>query len=377
MTESQQPARKPLWQRINKLFLLVVIIPTLVSSVYFGLIASDVYISQSKFIIYNPQSASPVTGITGLLEGVGIGNNTSYASSAVHDYLLSRDALSALQGVLPYRKMVSSQSIDPFSRFGGWIWYDRTFEQLYRYYNRMTDDTVDTSSNISTLNVNAYTASDAQKINQQLLIQAQILVNEINKRADRAIVRFYEKNVRLTEAKAKAATEALAHYRNTAKVFSPAPEANIQAQLVQRLQDQKLAAQVQLGQMIKSTPKNPRVSVLKNTITALRRQIDQQTAKIVGNSSSLASKSAQYERLRLSQSFAEKELAAALSSLELAQIEAQKQQLFIETIVAPNKPDEALEPERIHGILATLIVSLLLWGVLSVVIGGIREHHDR
>ena len=58
MTDSPQTVRKPLWQRINKLFLVVVVLPTLVSSLYFGLIASDVYISQSKFVIYNPLSTS-------------------------------------------------------------------------------------------------------------------------------------------------------------------------------------------------------------------------------------------------------------------------------------------------------------------------------
>ena len=35
----------------NKLFHACVTVPTLVASVYFGLIASDVYISESRFIV--------------------------------------------------------------------------------------------------------------------------------------------------------------------------------------------------------------------------------------------------------------------------------------------------------------------------------------
>jgi len=78
----------------------------------------------------------------------------------------------------------------------------------------------------------------------------------------------------------------------------------------------------------------------------------------------------------LDQTFAEKKLAAAISALEQARVQAQKQQLFIETVVTPNLPDDALEPKRGRGVLATLVVGLMLWGVLSVVIGGIKEHHE-
>ncbi len=377
MTESQHPPRKPFWQRINKLFLFLVVIPTLGSSLYFGLIASDVYISQSKFVIYNPQTPSPGTGLGGLLQGVGLGNNSSYAANAVHDYLLSRDALQDLQKTLHYRQMVSRQGIDPFNRFGGWVWFDTTFEQLYRYYTRMVGDEVDATSNISTLNVDAYTAIDAQRVNQKLLTLAQQLVNRMNARANQDSVQFYQRQVLAAEAKVQAAAEALARYRNHSKVFSPAPQADLQAQLVSKLQDQQLAAQVQLGQMELNAPKNPRIPLIKKGIADLQRQIANQSAEVAGNHESLASKSVEYEQLNLAQSFAQKELAAAISSLKQARIQAQKHQLFIETIVQPNKPDEPMLPRRMRNILSTTIITLFLWGIFSVIIGGIREHNER
>ncbi len=377
MTESQHPQRKPFWQRINKLFLFLVVIPTLASSLYFGLIASDVYISQSKFVIYNPQTPSPGTGLGGLLQGVGLGNNSSYAANAVHDYLLSRNALQDLQTTLHYRHMVSHHGIDPFNRFGGWVWFDTTFEQLYRYYTRMVGDDVDATTNISTLNVDAYTASDAQRVNQELLNLAQRLVNRMNAGANENSVRFYQAQVSAAEARVQTAAHDLANYRNTSKIFSPAPEANLQAQLVSKLQDQELAAQVQLGQLEINAPKNPRIPLIKRAIADLKHQIQTESLRVAGSDRSLASKSVGYERLSLDQTFAQRELAAAIGSLEQARTQAQKQQLFIETVVTPNLPDQALEPRRWRGVLATLVVGLLLWGVFSVIFAGIREHHDR
>lgn len=46
----------------NRLFLLIVMLPTLVAIFYYGLIAADVYISESRFVVRSPerQTASPL-----------------------------------------------------------------------------------------------------------------------------------------------------------------------------------------------------------------------------------------------------------------------------------------------------------------------------
>ena len=367
--------KKPFWQRINKLFLATVILPTTLASLYYGLIASDVYISQSSFVIYNPQSPS-VSGISALLQSTGLSSSSSGAYT-VRDYMLSRDALHALQRKLDMRAMYSNPKVDPFNRFGGWIWFDTSFEQLFRYYQRMVGDDIDPTSNITTLRTQAYTAQDAQRINAQLLSLSQALINRLNAKANQDAVRFYQQEVDKAEAKVKADAVAMARYRNRAGVFSPEPQAALQSQLISKLQDQLIREQIQLNQMLASTPRNPQIPLLRRGIAGLKREIAEQTKKVVGGRSSLASKSVEYEKLSLDKAFAEKQLAAALTALQQAQVQAQKQQLFLETIATPSLPDEALEPKRLRGVLATLVVGLLLWGVFSVIIGGVKEHHDR
>ena len=377
MNAITQPHSKPLWKRINKLFSLLVIIPTLTSIIYFGLIASDVYISNAKFVIYSPQTPTSTGGLTGLLQGVGIGSDSSSAAYAVHDYLLSRSALQALQTKLDYQRLVSQKNIDPFDRFGGWIWFDTAFEQLYRYYKQKVEVNVDTTSNISTITVHAFTPTDAAKINAELITLAQTLVLRMNVRANQNAVAFYKREVTQSEKQLQAAALALANYRNRSRVFNPAPQANLNAQLISKLQDRQITAQVQLGQLQFSSPHNPQISTLKKGIEEIRKEIVRQSTAVVGNTKSLASKSVAFENLSLNKDVAEKRLAASLSALEQARVQAQKQQFFIETIVAPNLPDEALEPRRWQGVLATLVVGLLLWGVFSVIFAGIREHHER
>jgi capsular polysaccharide transport system permease protein len=369
------PQKKPLWQRINKLFLATVVIPTALSGVYFGLIASGQYISDSSFVIYNPQQTN-TGGFSSLLATAGLSHSSSGAYS-VHDYVLSRDALAELQRTLNYRQMVSNNHIDVFNRFGGVLAPYSSFEQLFEYYKKMVTDNIDTVSNISTLRVTAYTAQDAQRINTNLLALGQNLINRLNTQANEEAVRFYKQDVAKAEAKVRAASLAMAAYRNKQGVFNPAPESALQLQLVAKLQDQLIATQTQLSQILSTTPDNPQVPLLRKGVEDLKQQIVRQSAKVTGGGNSLASKASPYEQLVLSQTFAEKELAASLAALEQARITAQKQQLFVEVIAKPSLPDQAMEPKRIRGVLATLVVGLLLWGVLSVVIGGVKEHHDR
>ena len=96
--------------------------------------------------------------------------------------------------------------------------------------------------------------------------------------------------------------------------------------------------------------------------------------KITGGDNSLASKAAEYERLALEREFADKQLAGALASLELARNEAQRQQLYLETIAKPSRPDGPLYPRRLRGVLTTFVLGLVAWGILSMLLAGVREH---
>jgi capsular polysaccharide transport system permease protein len=98
-------------------------------------------------------------------------------------------------------------------------------------------------------------------------------------------------------------------------------------------------------------------------------------ARVAGGDKSLANKAADFQRLLLEREFADRQLGSALASLEQARNEAQRKQLYLERIVQPNKPDYPLEPRRIRGILTTLILGLIAWGILNLLVAGVKEHH--
>lgn len=358
---------------LRPLFFLTVIVPTLIASLYFGFFASDVYISESRFVVRSPDKPS-ATGLGILLKSTGFGNAGDEIFAA-QDYVVSRDALSALNRDKAFAHAYDDDGISIFDRFNS-LGSGNTFEDLYKYYQKKVKVEHDTNSSITTLTVRAYTPHDARRFNERLLEMAEATVNKLNIRGRQDLILFAQAEVDDAKAKARDAALALSVYRNREGVVDPEKQAAVQLQMISKLQDELIATKTQLAQLSLFTPENPQIEVLEVKVKGLSSEIEEQLGKVAGNRKSLSSTAAQYQRLSLEAQFADKNLASAMASLEEAKNEARRKQAYVERIVQPNTPDEALEPRRVRGVVATLALGLVAWGVLTILIAGIREHRD-
>ena len=358
---------------VNVILWCTVIIPTALAVIYFGLIASDVYISESRFVVRSPQRQTQ-TGLGALLQGT-VFSRSQDDTYSVHDFVLSRDALKELDDQLAVRKAYASRDADFINRFPGLNW-DDSFEAFHRYYrDRVTLD-YDTVSSITILKVRAFTADDSKKINDLLLKMGERLVNNLNDRSRQDLIKTAELEVAVGEEKVTRAAVALAGFRNNQSVFDPDKQSALQLQGVSKLQEELVLTETQLAQIQRVSPNNPQVSSLRSRVETLRRAIANETAKVAGGGSSLTSKSAAFERFTLDKVFAEKQLAAALTALESARSEALRKQLYLERLVQPNLPDKAVEPRRIRSVIMVFVLGLVAWGVISLLVASIKEHTD-
>jgi len=358
---------------INKLFAATVVVPTALAMLYFGLIASDIYISESRFVVRSPQKQA-ATGISALLQGAGFSRSQD-DTYTVHDFIMSRDALQELEKQSALSKLFSDSKIDIFSRFTG-LDADHSFENLYRYYQKRVDLEIDGVSSITILRTSAFSAADSQKINEVLLELSEKLVNQLNERGRQDMIRFASMEVATAEKNAKAATLAVLAFRSQKSVFDPERQSVLQLQLVSKMQDEYISTKTQLAQIRALAKENPQITALQKKLDTLQSEINSETEKVAGGEKSLSSKSAEYERLMLDRTFADKQLAIAFASLEQARNDAQRKQLYLERIVQPSTPDKALEPKRSKAIISVFALGMLAWGILSLLLAGIKEHHD-
>lgn len=357
----------------NWILLITTVFPTIISFIYFVFIASDVYITESRFVVRSPERQS-LTPLGQMLRGAGF-SNAQDDSYLVQDYILSRDALVALDREMKLKMAYTSASIDLFSRFGA-IDLDQSDENFYSYYQKKVRVQRDSASSITTLVVRAYTAEDALKINQRLVELSEVLVNKLNERGRNDMIRFASHEVELAKEKASHASLALAAFRDAKGVIDPERQSEIPLAQTAKLHEELISTRTHIRQLERFAKENPQLPVLRQRTELLENEIDRETRRMAGGEKSLAGKAAEYQRLVLEREFADKMLASAMSSLEQAKGEAQRQQLYLERVVQPNYPDEPVEPKRAKSILATFALGLLLFGVATMLVAGTREHLD-
>src|SRR5438874_9525492 len=83
------------FRSLNIWFWAIVGLPTLIAGVYYFAIASDLYLSEVRFVVRGP-AKNPVSAISSLLSSGGA-SSVSEDTYAVHEYLLSRDAVRRLE----------------------------------------------------------------------------------------------------------------------------------------------------------------------------------------------------------------------------------------------------------------------------------------
>ncbi|HDR1123332.1 capsule biosynthesis protein [Pasteurella multocida] len=361
------------FQRINTLFKYIVILPTCCSIFYFSLWASDIYISQSSFVVRTPKNQAALSGVGALLQSSGFARAQD-DTYTVQEFMRSRSTLELLEKNIPIRQFYEDKG-DLFSRFNPLNIFSEQ-EAFYQYFSKKLSVNFDSVSGITTLNIRAFDPKEAQQINQELLKQGEYLINRLNERARKDTIMFAELAVSEAEKKVTETSSALSEYRIKNGVFDLQSQSEVQLSLISTLQNELITIQTQLDQVRSISPNNPQVQTLLARASSIRKEMQQQVQQVLGGRNSIVTQTAEYQRLVLNNTLAQQQLGTAITSLQNARSEADRQQLYLEIISYPNEPDLALEPYRLYNILATLFISLILYGITLLLLASIREHKN-
>lgn len=362
---------KKLFLKMNRLFLITVFIPTLIAIVYYGVIASDVYIAESHFVVRSPQKQA-ASGFGAILQNAGF-TRSQDDTYTVHDYMHSRDAMFKIDGAMPLKQIYRKG--DFVSRFDP-IGINSSYEALHDYYQDKIEISLDGATSISVLRVRAYTAEDAYKINLMLLDMGENLINQLNERGRQDLIRFAQSEVNAAMKNAQAAAQDLSKYQDSNVLFDPAKQSAIKLEQISKMQEELLTLKSLLAQLQSTTSQNPQIPGLRRRISLLDNEIGNEMSTIAGSESSFTGKTAKYEQFQIAKVAADKQLATALIALEQARNDAQRKQLYLERIVQPNKPDVATAPSRLKSIFATILLALIFWGILTIILAGVHQHRE-
>jgi BexC/CtrB/KpsE family polysaccharide export inner-membrane protein len=368
--ERERPAW---WRRVPLAALLVIGLPTLLAMIYYLLIASPRYVSETQFIVRAAGQSTP-TSLGVALQGVGIAP-TQTEAFAVHQYITSRDSLNELSRRYEIADMLGPRGVDAFSRYPR-PWEGRSREALYKGFQRFVTVGYDSTTGISTLRVEAFRPRDALALTEALLGGGERLVNRMNDRSAADALAQARRSRDEAVGRLAAAQQQLTAFRNREQFIDPTLTAKEGSELIGGLQTEVARLRADRAQIAAEAANSPQLPVFDGRIRAYERQIAAEREKLAGDATSLAPRISVYEDLSLARELADREVTLANASVVNAEQEARRQKLYLDRVVAPSLPDEPSEPRRWLAILTVFASCCLAYGVGWLIYAGVREHRQ-
>ena len=361
---------------IARSLVLVVGIPTLIAGIYYGAIASDVYVSEARFAIRSAKGPSGSTGLAAILASpiVSAGGQDSMV---VADYAHSKDMLAEVQERLDLRTHYASEDVDFVARLDA----QASDEEALEYFVDQLAILRDSQSDVLTLKARAYDAETARDLAALVIELSERLVNRMSGRMERDALATAEGEVARAAEQVRRASLALTGFQNTNLSLNPAAESSALLGMVSGLEQRIVETRSEIGEKEAfMRPDAPAVVSLKNRLNALERQLRLEKGRLVGadgQSTEMNALLADYQPLALTLELTQQQYASALASLEIARVEAQRKKQYLVTFIEPSLPDSALEPYRIKGVLTVAVFAFLTYLIGGLLWSALRDHIGR
>ncbi len=354
------------------LVLLLVLSPGWVSALYLIGFATPQYGAEASFVVRAAAGTATTGGLARLLSSFGLGQAHDNAFT-VQEFMLSRDAVQQLQQRIGLRDIYAGPRHDPHFRFPSLL-NGSSDEHLWRYYRRMTEVVFNTNTGITVIRARAFAPDQARGIAEALLEMGEQMVNAINQRQYDDAVRLALQQLARAEARVAAAQAALSAFRARELTLDPSRGATMVMELIGRLNAELATVRAQLAETRSLAANSPAIAALQGRAAALAAQIAEERARAAGSEDGLTRQLGEFDRLNLEREFANRLLASALQAFQLARLEAQRQQLFLERVAQPSLPDYAAYPEVTRWVATNMALNLILAMIGWLITVGAREH---
>lgn len=356
-------------------FVVCVCLPAIVAFLYLVVFASAQYESEARFAVRQADTRG-----TGAMESIAMMTSltgtkpTSQDAFIVADYIRSRTIIDDLGGKDVLHRHFSKSGTDLFSRFSK----SGSVEDALFYWRKKVTVVLDTQSSVLTLRVVSFSPEESQKLAEEIIKRSEALVNEISLRSRADTYARAEAEVQRALQRLSTMRAALLAFRTKSNTIDPMSSASSISETLATLTREKIALEANRATLMNMmAADSPSVRFITKQIDAVEVQIkalqDRLTSHVKGLETT-ASQLSDYEDLKLQSMFAEKLLELSHASLERARVEAEKQQLYVVTVVRPTFPEESKYPRPLSGTFLIFALCLVIWSMIALVVASIRDH---
>lgn len=367
------------WMRVREKarrnpLMAVVIAVIVVSAIYWLLIATPRYVSESHVIVQQTDlSAGVPSDLASALMDAGAGDAGDQL--LLRDYLLSKGMMQQLNADLDLRAHWSQGWVDPITR----LWFGHTDEDLHEYYLDRISVEYDEYDGVIVITAEAFDPETAQAITSAMVADGGEFMNELAQNLALEQVAFLETQVQRLGDRAMATRQAVTRYQNRNGLVSPEQSAQAVSAMINRLEARRSELQIQLASMgAYLVADHPSLVEIRQQIAAIDRQMTQERTRLAGNTrgNRLNSQVEEFQQLQLQAEFAQNLYRNALTALEQGRIEGGRTIKAMSVIQPPTLPGEPIRPDRLYNTILVALVALLIFGLLKLIIAVVRDHRD-
>ena len=356
--------------------LLVVGLPTLLAAIYYGLIASDLYYTETRISVRSPGAAAAPSLMSSAMGGIQLGS-ASIEADSIAEFAASHDAVQQLGEQVDLRGIFTRQEGDFLSRLS----VDASFEDLVEHYQNRVNVIYDQATGIITIGAKTYRPEDSHSVLVALNDISEKLVNAFNQRAEEDAFRIARSEVERAEQRMADARADLLRFRLSNQELDPEQRSGGILSIISGLESEYAQVSSELGAAVAyMDPDSMQITALRNQLNAIQEQIRAEEERLTGSGSQAegdrryANVLNDYEMLMLERELAHQEYTSAITSLESARIEAQRQQVYLVPIVQPHQAETARFPQRLENVGLVFLASLLVFLIGRLIITGIQDH---
>lgn len=371
------PARmKKRHGRLMLSFLALVVAPVLAVAVYLWAVAVDQYSSTTGFAV-RQEEGNAASALLGGLSQLAGGTVTS-DSNILYEFIQSQEIVTEIDNELDLRNHYGAHwGEDPAFA----LWPDASIEDMLWYWQRVVRLSYDQSSGLIEVRVLAYTPQMAQDIARQIVAQSQKMINALNDQARKDALRYARSDLDDAVARLKTAREALTQFRSRTQIVDP--EADLQGRMgvMGNLQQQLAEALIEHDLLLQTAaPTDPRVVQASRKIDVIRDRIREERDTFTSNTTENGSVGedypkliAEFEGLTVDREYAEQTYRAALSALELARANADRQSRYLATYIQPTLPQTSEFPRRLVLLGLAVLFLVLVWSIMALIYYSLRD----
>ena len=201
---------------IRNPFSAAMAVTALLAGVYYALISTPMYVSETQFTVR--QQLPPTIGTTGtVVSGSSDALSVMADTIAVQQQIHSQEMFNALNKQFNLRAQYSQFRIDPLH----WLPAGASDDAFLRFYNHMITVKLDRQSGLVEVDVRSFDRASAQRVAEALLQRTEAFVDGMTQRVREETMRAAQSELARSESQAEAARLAVSNFRGVTSSVDP------------------------------------------------------------------------------------------------------------------------------------------------------------